>query len=390
MANISKKITLAAVQQLQIGQTIRDIEIKGFGIRKRGQNASYFLQTRINGRLRWITIGLHGSPWNPSTARKEALRLLNDIASGIDPSLERQKKRSVSTLAEAAQKFLEDHGPKIGSATFRDYSRLIRDYLIPAFGNLKVNEIDKSLVSKAHNSWADKPRNANHALAVLSKLMSWAEEQGLRPDNSNPCRGIKKYRENKRERYLSHEELERLGDVLNEAEETGAENLYVIAAIRLLILTGARLSEILTLTWQEVDLERGLLFLKHSKTGQKTIFLNEAAKDILSNLPRLTKNPYVIIGHKTGEHLVNLRKPWTRIRSQAGLEDVRLHDLRHSFASLAAGSGASLPLIGGLLGHTQPQTTARYAHLANNPLREVNERVGAQISDFLKLKRVKH
>lgn len=174
--------------------------------------------------------------------------------------------------------------------------------------------------------------------------------------------------------------------MLNEAQATGSETTYVISAIHLLMLTGARLSEILTLTWGEVDLERGLLFLKTSKTGQKTIFLNEAAKEILTSLPRLSKNPHVIVGHKTGSHLVNLRKPWGRIRMEAKIEDVRLHDLRHSFASLAAQGGASLPLIGRLLGHSQPQTTARYAHLAHDPLKDVNEQVGAKLGEILKLK----
>ncbi len=386
MANISKRISNTVIQQLKPDQTVRDTEIKGFGVRRRKGDPSYFLQTRINGRLRWVTIGTHGSPWTPASARKEALRLLSEIAAGVDPNLELQKKRAIPTIAEAADEFLKDHGPKITPVTLRDYKRLIRDYIKPAFGRFKVNDLDKPLVSKAHNKWGDKPRNANHCLAVLSKLMTWSEEQGWRKDLSNPCRGIKKYRENKRERYLSSKEFDRLGDVLYEAEQTGSESQYVIAAIRLLILTGARLSEILTLTWEEVDLERGILFLKNSKTGQKPVFLNEAAKEILQTLPRVSRNPYVIIGNKTGEHLVNLRKPWHRIRKEAELEDVRLHDLRHSFASLAAASGASLPLIGRLLGHTQPQTTARYAHLAHDPLREVNEKVGEQLRGALGLK----
>ncbi len=143
------------------------------------------------------------------------------------------------------------------------------------------------------------------------------------------------------------------------------------------------MSEILTLTWGEVDLERGLLLLKTSKTGQKPIYLNKASVMILDNLPRLSKNPYVIIGSKPAPHLASLRKHWVRICKEAKLNDVRLYDLRHSFASLAASGGASLPIIGRLLGHTQPQTTARYAHLANDPLREVNEMVGEQLSGAL-------
>ncbi len=384
MASLHKRVTQTVVGQLEQNQTVRDTELKGFGVRNQRGRASYFLQTRIHGRLRWITIGRHGAPWTPASARKEARRLLNEIASGVDPTAERRKIRAVPTLAEAAIEFMEDHSPKLREMTAKEYQRHLRDYILPALGKFKVNELDKSMVSRAHNSWKDKPRTANHAMSILSKFVSWMEEQGLRPEHSNPCRGIKKYPEHRVERYLSLDEFQKLGDVLQEAEAVGSESVYVIAAIRLLMYTGARLSEILTLSWAEVNLERGILFLKHSKTGQKPIFLNEPAIEVLSSIPRLEKNPYVIVGHKPGAHLVNLQKPWRRLRKQAGLEDVRLHDLRHSFASLAAGNGASLPLIGGLLGHSQPQTTARYAHLAHNPLKEVNEQVGAQLKQALK------
>ena len=385
LANISKRITLSAIQSLKPNQTIRDTEIKGFGARKRNDTASYFLQTRINGRLRWITIGRHGSPWTPTTAKQEALKLLTDVARGIDPTLERYKQKTIPTVKIASKQFLEDHCPKLSPATNENYHHFIKNYIKPELGKYKVNELDKTIISKVHNKWGGKPRTANYSLAVLSKFMSWCEEQGWRPENSNPWRRIKKDRERKGERYLTLEELKRLGEILNEAEATGSENVYVIAAIRLLIFTGARLNEILSLTWDEVDIGNGFLFLKTSKTGQKPIFLNESAKNILSSIPRLSKNPYVIVGNKTGQHLVNLRKPWCGIRKKAGIEDVRLHDLRHSFASLTAANGASLEFIGALLGHSNPQTTARYAHLANHPLREVNEKVGSQLSEVLKL-----
>jgi len=169
--------------------------------------------------------------------------------------------------------------------------------------------------------------------------------------------------------------------VLQEAEEQGSESPYVIAAIRLLLLTGARLSEVLTLEWRYVDLARGLLFLPDSKTGQRPVFLNSGAIEVLQQLPRQPDNPYVIAGAGQGRHLVNLQKPWRRIRARAGIEDVRLHDLRHSFASIAAESGASLPLIGKLLGHTQMQTTQRYAHLVADPVKELSETVGAVLAN---------
>lgn len=386
MTNIIKKITQSVVQGIKTDQIIRDTEIKGFGIRKRKGDPSYFLQTRIRGRLRWITIGIHGSPWNPSSARKEALKLLNDIASGIDPTLEKQKARKIPTVEEAAKEFLDDHGKKLESYSLYTYRMLLKNDILPILGQYRIDDLDKTLISRAHNSWSDRPRTANFCLSVISKLLNWSEEKGLRPDNTNPCSKIKKYKENKRERFLGSEELERLGNVLATAEENNTENPYVIAAIRLLILTGARLNEILKLKWEEVDLERSLLLLKQSKTGQKPVYLSEAAKQVIRYIPRLSDNPYVIVGQRKEAHLVNLRKPWVRIRKMAELDDVRLHDLRHSFASLAAASGASLPLIGKLLGHSQPQTTARYAHLADDPLLEVNQKVGEKLSHSLRLK----
>ena len=209
------------------------------------------------------------------------------------------------------------------------------------------------------------------------------EEHGFRPENTNPCRRIKKYRANRRERYLTSEEFARLGRILDRVEG-GAENVFAVVAIRLLLLTGARLMEILTLRWSYVDLERGLLLLPDSKTSQKSIRLGEAAIAVLQAVPRVKENPYVIVGRKDGAHIVHLQKTWRRIRAAAGLNDGRNHDLRHSFASMAAASGASLPMIGKLLGHTQPQTTARYAHLADDPLHQLNQKVGNLISKAMR------
>jgi integrase len=213
--------------------------------------------------------------------------------------------------------------------------------------------------------------------------MRWCEDIGYRPEQSNPCRGTKKYTVSKRERFLSAEELRRLGDVLAQVEKDSGASLFAVAAIRLLILTGARLNEILTLKWSYVDLHRGLILLPDSKTGKKSIRLNEPAIKVLTRLPRLRGNPHVIVGQVDGGHVVNLQKTWRHIRALAGLDDVRIHDLRHSFASVAAASGASLPMIGKLLGHTQPKTTARYAHLADDPLHQLKRKVGNAIVEAM-------
>lgn len=181
------------------------------------------------------------------------------------------------------------------------------------------------------------------------------------------------------ERFLSVDELARLGDALQEAERTKTELPSAIVAIRLLLLTGCRFSEIVTLRWDEVDLERKCLRLSDSKTGAKTVHLSEPAIEALESVDRQPGGPFVIAGAKPGSHLVNLRKPWCRIRAMAGLDDVRIHDLRHSFASVAVAGGLSLPMIGALLGHSQPATTQRYAHLAADPLRQATNLVGTRI-----------
>jgi integrase len=211
-------------------------------------------------------------------------------------------------------------------------------------------------------------------------MFNLAENWALRPDGSNPCRHVEKFKEHKLERFLSETELARLAETLVEAEQARIELPSVIAAIRLLLFTGARLSEILTVRWEHVNFEEHCLRLPDSKTGAKTIYLSPPALEVLNGLQRQDGNPYVIIGAKPGAHLINLRKPWHRIRTKAGLDNVRIHDLRHSFASMAVAGGLSLPVIGALLGHTQAATTQRYAHLAADPLKQAANLTGARIT----------
>lgn len=189
-----------------------------------------------------------------------------------------------------------------------------------------------------------------------------------------------RYKEEGRERFLSTDERDRFRDTLRAALDDGTAPKQAIWCLFLLAATGARKSEILRLRWSEVDLERRLIALADSKTGKKTIFLSDFAIQALANLPRIEGNPYVIFGERPGSHLIGLQKIWERLRRAAKLEDVRIHDLRHDFASMAAASGASLLEIGALIGHRKVATTQRYAHLAASPLRELNERVGAGLA----------
>jgi integrase len=251
--------------------------------------------------------------------------------------------------------------------TAEEYIRAVQAHIIPALGQFGVAALARADVGRFHHKHRDHPCQANRSLAVLSRMMNLAEQWGLRPDGTNPTRHIRKYKETKRERYLTKDELHRLGSVMASLQAGSRENPFVLVALGLLTLTGARLTEILTLRWTYVDLEGQTLRLPDSKTGAKTIYLNPAAVDLLKATPRMAQNPYVIVGRQPGARLINLQKPWRRIRALAGLNDVRIHDLRHSFASIGVGAGLSLPVIGKLLGHTQPVTTARYAHLAADP-----------------------
>jgi len=370
------------VEALRPGETVWDDRVIGFGVRRQKRGVSYIVKARLKGRQKLLAIGRHASPWTPDTARREAQQLLAQVARGIDPVERKRQQRAKRSLDKLWEVFVQEHVSKLKPRTQRDYSDRYRRLISPTLGRKPLADITREDVIALHRKLQHIPRTANFCLAILSKLMNWAEAKGLCPQNSNPVRGIRKYPENHRERFLSTEELERLGEALDEElREHG--DIYAVAAIRLLILTGARLGEITTLRWEYVDLDRGLLLLPDSKTGKKAIVLNAAAREVLEQLPRLHGNPHVICGHKEGSHLVNLQKPWGRIRKRAGIDDVRIHDLRHTFASLAARKGGSLPRIGALLGHSQMQTTQRYAHLIVDDVRQLAETVGDELADMV-------
>lgn len=376
MAERATRITKAAVDRLTPGDMIWDAEIRGFGVRCQRRDRVYMVKYRSLGRQRWYTIGKHGSPWTPELARREAKRILGLVAEGKDPADKKKKDRSAPTISALADRFLEEHvEAKSKDRTYTEYKRLVDRIVKPELGRLKVDDVRSSDIEKLHLKFRATPYQANRLVALLSKMFNWSGRRGER----NPCVGIERFAEQKRRRYLSSAELARLGGALARAEEQKLISPYVIAAIRLLVFTGARLTEILTLRWDHVDLERGLINLVDSKTGAKTIYLNAAAQGLLTTLPRIEGNPFVVPGERSGKHLVNLEKPWRRVRELAQLPDVRLHDLRHSFASIGAGAGLGLPVIGALLGHAQAATTARYAHLASDPLQQAADLIGEKL-----------
>ena len=382
-ARISKR-TVDAVRPASKDTYLWDDELAGFGLKVTPAGRKvYLVQYRLGGRkgrTRRVTIGQHGE-LTPTSARTEVKRLLGQIAIGRDPASDRDRAKADKNLTAVLEQFMAEHvKAKRKASTAREYQRIAQLYLVPRLGRRPVGDIKRQDVARLHHELAGKPYQANRILALLSKFFNWAENLGLRPDGSNPCRHVEKYRESPRERFLSEAELARLGDALRTAEKDKSATTWTIAAIRLLMFTGARLNEILTLEWDHVDTEHALLMLPDSKTGKKTIRLNAPARQVLESIPRLEGNPHVICGERPGQHLVNLQKAWRRVRKVAKLNDVRIHDLRHSFASVAASGGQSLIVIGKMLGHSQPATTARYAHLADDPVKAASDAVGRHIA----------
>ena len=284
------------------------------------------------------------------------------------------------TVADLAERYLKEHAEvHCKPRTKEAYRWLVVKFVLPKLGKLAINEVEREHIAALHYQHRETPYQANRILEVVRKMFNLAEAWGLRKDGANPCRFAQKYKEQKRERFLTEEEFRCLGQVLSEVEAEDSETLSAVTAIRLLMLTGCRLNEIQMLRWENVDLNAAELRLPDSKTGARMVPLSRAAASVLNALPRSDDNPWVIAGKKPGSHLTDLQHPWRRIRARAGLDNVRIHDLRHSFASRALALGESLSMIGKLLGHTQVQTTARYAHLASDSVKASGSRISDSI-----------
>ena len=381
MPKLTKRV-VDALQSEAKDYFIWDSQIAGFGLRVMPSGAkTYQTQYRKGGRTRRVSIGRHGKI-TVDEARKLAKEVMGQVAKGENPAEDISLHRKAPTVAALRERFFEEHTKqRCKLSTQSEYRRAIDLFINPAIGSFKTVDVERRDIAELHQKFRDKPYQANRTLGVLSKMFNLAEIWGLRPDGSNPCRHVPKYREIKRERYLSQPELQRLGQVLGEVERDGSETPYVVAAFRLLILTGCRLGEIQTLQWQFLT-DQGME-LPDTKTGARRIPLPNAARAILSALPRVDSNPFVIVGRVDGQHITDLQHPWRRIRKRAQLDNVRIHDLRHTYASNAVSSGMPIQMVGRLLGHSQIQTTMRYAHLADDPVRlaaeENAERLGALV-----------
>lgn len=353
---------------------IWDGEVKGFAARIYPSGVkSYMIQYRANGRTRKLTLGKHGV-LTPDEARKLAREKLVAVTKGGDPAEDKRAYNMAPTLASFCDYFIKHYAAsKLKPSTFKEYQRCIKLFIKPALGTRKVQDITKADIAKLHQDHSNHPYQANRTRGVLSVIFNYAEEMSIRPDNSNPTTKVKPYPEKKRERFLTKKETKRLWNTLIDREAAGLESPYMVAAIKLLLFTGARLGEIQTLKWEYIQGNKAML--PDSKTGAKALYLPKAALEVLSSLERQANNPYVICGKKEGQYLTDFQKPWRRIREAAKLPDVRIHDLRHNFASSGASSGESLPMVGKLLGHSQIQTTQRYAHLADDPVQETADRI---------------
>lgn len=367
---------------------IWDGALPGFGVRVGKGTIVYVLKYRLaTGRVRWATLGRVGKV-SLDQARKHAQRYLGVVATGEDPLRRRDHARGAPTFAHVADRFLEEHvEARRKPSTLRLYTLAIDGHLRPRLGAVAIEDVSATEIIRLHHGLRATPYMANRVLAVASKLMNWAAQHGYRAPHSNPCDGVEKFPEAARSRHLTLPEFVRVGAALRIAARYNSISPGAIAALKLLLLTGARVSEILSLRWTEVDLVGGALRLADSKTGAKTLVLNAPALDVLGAWPRYAGSPYVFPGEGRGKrkglHRVSLADPWAWIKKRARLRDVRVHDLRHSFASVGVSNGQSLPMIGALLGHSQPATTQRYAHLMDDPLRAASAATGATIATAL-------
>lgn len=382
MSKLTKRL-VEGLESRSEDYMVWDRDLSGFGVRVYASGRkSYLVQYRAGGRTRRHSIGQHGA-LTADEARQEARKLLGDVARGGNPSEDRQRHLRAPTIASLCDRFLDEYAAvHCKPSTVRSYRCVIEQCVRPALGPRKIVDITRADIVEFHHRLRATPYMANRSVSMLSKMFNLAEDWGLRSDGTNPARRIKRFREEEKKRFLNEQEQTRLWQALAAALEEGEESIYAVSAIQLLILTGCRLGEILTLQWSYVTAHH--LELPDSKTGRRRIPLPREAYDILSALPRKPGNPYVILGESEDGHLVNLQKTWLRVRKRAGLSDVRMHDLRHTYASVAVMSGIDPFLLKEIMGHKNLQTTLRYAHFADESVQRAAASVASRLAFGMK------
>jgi len=378
---LTKKFIDAQVFNGKAQHIIWDDEVPGFGIRlyPTGKK-SFVLSYRYNNRKSIMVIGSY-SILTLDQARKDARTKLVGLNNGVNPLQERQRERQGKLVKDLCNAYIERHAANKKSG--RDDITRIERFIVPEWGNLLATNIKRADVAALHAKLGKHGHyQANRIYSLLSKMFNLARVWGFVPkEHVNPCFGIEKFKEEKRDRFISQDEFPRLAEAIN------AElNQSVVSAIWLYLLTGVRKEELLTLKWTDIDLERKELKLTDTKNGKPHYLpLSAAAIDVLNQTPRIKSNPYVIVGKNPGCHLVNIAKPWERIRKAAGLEDVRLHDLRRTVGSWLAQSGNSLHLIGKVLNHSNQSTTSVYARFGQDNVRDALEQHGQMITGMARL-----
>jgi integrase len=383
--------TVAALAATDQEYFVWDTVQKGLGVRVQANGTPFYVvKYYAGGRSRRLTLG-SVSELTLDEARDLAAKHRLAVRDGGDPGSDRRARRNAPTVRELGADFLDDVDARRKPKTAAGYRSQWKRYILPALGGRQVAAVTRADVAALHRRVSRTHKvTANRVSACLGAFFSYAERQGLRTDT--PVRKIERNRENPRQRFLTGAEFLALGQALATAEREGLpvpEDMrrkkggkhrpksadkpvpadpFAVAAVRMLALTGWRAGEAFRLRWNDLDLDQSLARLPDTKTGASVRPLSAAARAVLDVIPRVSGNPWVFVGARRGSHLAGVRRLWVAAREAAGLKDLRLHDLRHSHASMAAGSGVSLLLIGGMLGHKQPATSARYAHLANSPL----------------------
>jgi len=379
------RITKEIIQTQNEPKTIWDTEIHGLGVRiTKAGSKSWTLKywSRPLQKQRWFTL----CPFDaltPTLARKKARALVVQIADGADPAQERKRVREAATITELIDRYIREHLEVKNKPSTRGPVRcVIESRIRPTFGKMKIEAVTRADISSLHARMASTPRQANHTLSVLSKMFNLAEIWGLRPENSNPVRLIERYKEFPRDRYLSEVEINQLGKALDNAVNISQ---WTISAIRFLMFTGMRRGEVLSIEWDWINFEAGYVALPDAKAGGRIQPISDAALEILRSQPKSEQLPYVFRNSDGSQRLgfAALDSAWRGIRKTAQIENIRLHDLRHTVGTYSGQTGANAFMVRDLLGHKTLAMTGRYVGRNVDPTRELANTVSKIIQNAL-------